>query len=151
MNLTIRGATAEDAPALTALMHASSAYAGEYARILEGYAVTPEQLGRDLVMLAEQEGRLLGFYSLITGDDPELDLMFVIDEEQGTGLGRTLFEHMKTEAAARGITTVTIVSHPPSTGFYERMGAVRVGERRASGRVSWTRAILELAVTRSKL
>jgi GNAT superfamily N-acetyltransferase len=145
METNIRRATAADASRLTDLMQSSSAYDGEYARILNGYRVTPEQICRDLIFLAETGNRLLGFYSLMLSEEPELDLMFVADETQGTGLGRRLFEHMQKQARERGIPAVRIVSHPPSVGFYLSMGAKMVGLKPPSGtRVTWERPVLTM-------
>ncbi|WP_144300152.1 GNAT family N-acetyltransferase [Elioraea rosea] len=149
MEFSIRQALADDAAALTGLMHASSAYGGKYASILDGYAVTPEQIARDVVFVAEGDGRALGFYSLTLADEPELDLLFVADGTQGSGLGRALFSHMLDEARRRGHGSVRIVSHPPSVGFYERMGARLVGTKPPSGgRVRWSRPILEVPTGR---
>ncbi len=128
------------------LMHASRAYAGVYRRILDGYALTPEQIARDHVVVADRDGHVLGFYSLITGSKPELDLMFVADDAQGTGMGACLLRHMGKEAERLGIVSVRIVSHPPSAGFYERMGAIRIGTKPPSGRVTWERPILDLPI-----
>ncbi len=83
-----------------------------------------------------------GFYSLTLGNAPELDLMFVADRGQGLGIGRALFEHMLARARQRGLRAVKIVSHPPSLGFYRRMGAVEVGVAPPAGRVTWPRPIL---------
>lgn len=146
---TIRRAELGDLPALNALMHASSAYAGEYARILEGYDVTEAQIASDVVVLAERLGVVAGFYSLVTAPQPELDLMFVADAAQGSGLGRALFAHMRAEALARGIGEVKIISHPPALPFYERMGAIRVGESPPHGKATWARPILKLDTSRS--
>lgn len=141
----IHRATAADALRLTRLMQDSPAYRGDYARILDSYQVTADQIARDLIFLAEAEGRLLGFYSLMLGDEPELDLLFVAEAAQGTGLGRRLFVHMREKARERGIAAVKIVSHPPSVGFYRRMGAELVGAKPPSPpRVSWERPVLVL-------
>ena len=146
MTATIRRARAGDADALTRLMHASSAYAGRYGAILDGYAVTPGQIAHDLLFVAESNGRVEGFYSLALGDEPELDLMFVTDRTQGSGLGRALFDHMAATAASQGVAAVKIISHPPSVGFYERMGARIVGRLPPSARVAWERPILNLHI-----
>ena len=127
-------------------MKSVRAYRGAYGAILENYALGEAQLHRNLIFLAEAGSEVLGFYSLITSDEPELDLMFVADAAQGTGLGRILFEHMRETARSHGIASVLIVSHPPSVGFYERLGAVRVGMKPPSGRVTWERPVLRLAV-----
>jgi GNAT superfamily N-acetyltransferase len=150
MDATIRRASACDAEALTELMHSSSAYRGEYARILENYAVTADQIERDLIFAVEAESGLLGFYSLTLIGEPELDLMFVADAMRGTGLGRLLFEHMRAQAADRGIERVRIVSHPPATGFYEAMGSVHAGVSPPSGKASWSRPILCLPIEASR-
>ncbi len=128
-------------------MHGSAAYQGEYARILEGYAVSAEQVQRDLIFLATDGETVLGFYSLANVDSaPELDLMFVGDKAQGAGVGAALFEHMRNTAHSLGITKIKIVSHPPAERFYTRMGAERIGLKPPSGRVSWPRPILFLEI-----
>ena len=144
----IRRAVATDAETLTTLTHASSAYAGAYRAILVGYAITPAQVERDELHVAvDGDGRVLGYYSLVTDADcAELDLLFVDDAAQGRGLGALLFAHMRQRAAALGIPRVRIVSHPPSEAFYLRMGAVRVGEQPPRGRVGWSRPVLDLVV-----
>ncbi len=142
----IRPALSDDATALTQLMHGSAAYEGSYATILEGYAVTPQQIDRDVIYVAELDGELCGFYSLKLEGEPELDLMFVADGVQGIGLGSKLFKHMKLEARLRGIASVKIVSHPPSVGFYRAMGAIIVGTKPPAAKATWSRPILSVAV-----
>jgi N-acetylglutamate synthase-like GNAT family acetyltransferase len=144
MTAAIRRATADDIAALEALMGASKAYQGEFAPMLAGYSLSADQLDRDLVFLVELNGVVVGFYSLVTEGEPELDLMFVTDATQGTGLGARLFAHMADQARVLGIDAVKIVSNPPAEGFYRRMGAERVGTRRPKGRVTWTQPILYL-------
>ncbi|WP_200946494.1 GNAT family N-acetyltransferase [Devosia sp. Root685] len=144
--LTIRPAEPADAEPLTALMHASSAYTGAYASILEGYAITPAQLAKDLFYVALLDGAISGFYSLTLAGEPELDLLFVADSAQGTGLGKTLFQHMANQAKRRGLSAVKIVSHPPSVGFYQRMGATITGTKPPTAKVTWERPILTLPI-----
>lgn len=145
-SLHIRRASPDDAQALTDLMQASRAYEGGYRSILDGYAVTREQIARDVIYLADQNGQVVGFYSLTLASEPELDLLFVADGAQGTGLGNLLIQHMKEQARQRGIQNVKIVSHPPSVGFYQRMGAAIIGTAPPTKKVTWTRPILSLAI-----
>ena len=147
MSETFRRATAADLPALDRLMRGVSAYHGEFAPMLDGYSLTPEQFERDIVVVAEAAGQALGFYSLIIEGEPELDLMFVADATQGTGLGARLFRHMAAEAKARGIDAVKIISNPPAEGFYRRMGAERIGTKRPKGRITWSQPIFYLRQT----
>ncbi|MGN6313859.1 MAG: GNAT family N-acetyltransferase [Rhodanobacteraceae bacterium] len=145
MTILIRRAHADDAPALTALMHDSSAYRGEYAAILADYAISPAQIARDAMFVAEDADAPLGFYSLANVEgEPELDLLFVSDAAQGRGLGALLFRHMLDTARALDIGVIKIVSHPPAEGFYRRMGAKRIGTTKPSGRVAWPRTVLTI-------
>ena len=96
------------------------------------------------MFLAERDGALAGFYSLILQDEPELDLMFVADTAQATGIGTLLIGHLRDEARRLGISTIQIVSHPPSVGFYQRMGATIVGLQAPADKAAWERPILSL-------
>jgi GNAT superfamily N-acetyltransferase len=122
----ISRASASDAGKVTELMQESAAYQGEYASILEGYRVTEDYLATHPAFVAHAQREVVGFYSLIEYP-AELDLLFVADSAQGTGIGAWLIEHMLGQAAELGMTEIRVVSHPPATGFYERMGARRVG------------------------
>lgn len=144
--LKIRPAERGDAEALTQLMHQSSAYHGDYASILDGYAITADQIDSDVFYIADLQDDIAGFYSLALDDEPELDLMFVADHAQGSGIGAKLFQHMAAEAKRRGIPSIKIISHPPSVGFYQRMGATIVGTKPPTMKVTWERPILNLAI-----
>lgn len=127
-------------------MHASSAYSGRYSSILDGYAVTRSQIAQDMFFVADRNGEICGFYSLTLEGEPELDLMFVADGAQGIGLGAMLFQHMKSEAKRRGVSTVKIISHPPSVGFYQTMGAIIIGTKAPTTKATWSRPILTLSI-----
>ena len=145
--MIIRRAVPSDAAVLDRLMHDSSAYRGEYSVMLQSYAVTAEQVTSDEVYVLEDANKILGFYSLTNLKScPELDLLFVADEAQGKHLGALLFEHMRQQAALLGASEVKIVAHPPAETFYLRMGATKTGVKPPSGRVTWSRPILLLAV-----
>ncbi|MDQ0325454.1 GNAT superfamily N-acetyltransferase [Rhodopseudomonas julia] len=142
----LRRAQERDRAALNALTQASAAYRGPYRAMLDGYVIGEAQLVEDIFVLAERAGKILGYYSLTTTPAPELDLLFVANEAQGTGLGAALITDLKREAATRGIRAIKIISHPPAQAFYEKMGARVVGQEPASGPVSWARPILELTI-----
>jgi ribosomal protein S18 acetylase RimI-like enzyme len=50
----------------------------------------------------------------------------------GTGIGRALFAHVVQRAAEQGAAVVELEADPHAAGFYERLGAQRVGERRSA-------------------
>ena len=129
---------ASDAEALTLLAQGSSTLAGKYRAIVPDLVITADHIRRDHVYVCEAGGEAVGFYSLIVGEDgAELDLMFVADSVQGSGVGRLLFGHMAENARRLGHRGVSLVSLPPAEGFYARMGAVRMGKRAPSGHVTW--------------
>ncbi|WLI88866.1 GNAT family N-acetyltransferase [Massilia sp. R2A-15] len=143
----IRRADPGDRHRLTELMHSSSAYRGKYAAILAGYEISREQVENDLMYVAEYRHQLVGFFSLTNPrNNPELDLMFVSDDAQGKGVGRLLFDHLRTVARENCVTRIDIVAHPPAEEFYLRMGAFRSGTKEAGGRVSWERPVLSLEI-----
>jgi GNAT superfamily N-acetyltransferase len=144
--MRMRRARPDEAETLTAIMRASRAYGGEYYIMVKRYAVTPQMIEDEEVWVAEDNGAVLGFYCLLDGPRPELDLMFTVDDAQGRGIGKTLFAHMKERARARRFPSVRIVSHPPSVGFYTRMGARLIGNVPSTGHVTWSRPELELIV-----
>ncbi|WP_103337534.1 GNAT family N-acetyltransferase [Amycolatopsis sp. CA-126428] len=142
--IEIRRANPAQAAALTALVHASSTYQGDYASILDGYTITPDHLEAHPAFTAAKDGEILGFYALLAG---KLDLLFVADRAQGLGIGARLIEHMLAEARERGLDSVRVVSHPPALAFYVRMGARRTGTIPANPpKVRWDRPELRFDV-----
>ncbi|MDX2661096.1 GNAT family N-acetyltransferase [Streptomyces stelliscabiei] len=148
LSTTIKRATMQDADRLTRLIHSCGAYRGPYASIISGYRVTADYIARHRVFVAVDETeRLQGFYALLL-TPPELDLAFVADDVQGSGLGRLLIKHIITQARAAGLTEVLVVSHPPAEEFYRRLGAVRVGTVAPSPpKVDWERPELRFTTT----
>lgn len=149
-SITVKRADTRDAERLTALVRASGAYTGEYASMVSDYVVGSEYIARHRVFIAiDAADSLLGFYGLVL-DPPELDLAFVADEAQGTGVGRLLVEHMLDEARAANLTEVRVISHPPAEKFYHHMGAERVGTVAPTPpRVTWERPELRFVLARS--
>ena len=142
--IEIHRATTDQAGALTALMHASSAYQGDYASILEGYEVTAGYIEVNPTFVAITDDEIRGFYALV---NDELDILFVADSAQGLGIGRLLVNHLLDEARARGIRSIRVVSHPPALPFYVRMGARRTGTIPAKPpKVRWERPELHFDV-----
>jgi N-acetylglutamate synthase-like GNAT family acetyltransferase len=137
---TIRRARYADSLMLTQMVRESSAYGGEYRRMVETVSISPEQIARDLMYVYELVGRIAGFYSLkYDAGRAELDFLFVDNNAQGQGVGRILFQHMLGEAQRLGIAEVLIVSHPPAEAFYARMGAATIGVQPPAGRITWAR------------
>ena len=152
MKTLLRRATPRDVPELSRIAHAAKRHWGYPEDLLEIWApdltVTTEDLEADLVCCAERDDGIAGFYS-VSGDGPtrEVEHMWVLPEHIGSGLGRILFEHMCETLTALRVERLLIASDPNAVGFYERMGAKRIGDVPATpaGR---TLPLMELKIAR---
>jgi GNAT superfamily N-acetyltransferase len=83
-------------------------------------------LGR--VLVARQDGVVVGHLQLIPTDDPatvELKSMAVVDDLQGQGVGRALIDEAVRRSAAEGKTRMTVSTAAADVGalrFYQRCG-----------------------------
>lgn len=144
--LRIRPAKPEEARALTALALASKAVWGYPAALRAQFrnelTITPAYIAGHPVFVAErrqadgcgQGAVMLAFGALdpITDCLVDLSFMFVAPDAMRQGIGRALFAHLCGTACARGFTGMKIVADPHALGFYERMGAVRIGEEESA-------------------
>ena len=74
------------------------------------------------------DGQPVGFYGLSSdGGQLWLEHLWVLPEAMGRGVGRALFVHALKRARALGFQSLEIESDPNAEGFYQRMGARRVG------------------------
>lgn len=95
----------------------------------EVIAVQPEHLTEGITNVLEVQGHVIGFY-VLRGDAPEMELsrMMVEPDKIGTGCGRRLWEHAVETARGLGVRVIIIDGDPNAEPFYQRMGAVTVGE-----------------------
>lgn len=149
----MRAARSSDASKLTHIVRESSAYSGEYRKMVERVTITPEQIARDTIFVYELDGEIAGFYSLKEHADEkeiELDFLFVANEYLGAGIGRRLFQHLLDEARRLGYSSVMIVAHPPAEAFYVKMGAAKVGVVPPRDHVTWERAKMRVVISASE-
>lgn len=138
----IRAAQPGEAGLLSRLAIASKAHWGYPEEWLEQWtdelSVAPGEVAPHFVHLAEEEGQVVGFYSLIplSKDTVDLGHLFVLPGLLGRGIGRQLFEHLTALASSLGYRRLLIVSDPYAATFYEHCGAARTGEQpsKISGR-----------------
>jgi GNAT superfamily N-acetyltransferase len=80
------------------------------------------------VTVAEEDGAVVGFYSL-AGEPPAgvLDLMFVDPDHIRRGIGRRLWAHTVDTARGAGLVSFSLDADPFAEPFYLAMGAVRIG------------------------
>ncbi len=129
----IRLALGEDAATLTGIAHDAKRHWGYPEHWIqhwqEDLTISSEFISNNQVYVAEREGEIIGFYALAVEDQKaELEHMWVAPKHIGTGVGKELFIHAMQIAAGENISEVEISADPNAAGFYQRMGARRIGE-----------------------
>ncbi|MDR3320841.1 MAG: GNAT family N-acetyltransferase [Synergistaceae bacterium] len=135
-SLVIRPARFDEADLLSQVCFRARSY-WEYPRELlvhweesGAMSVSPEEIDENPTYLIEDEGEVLGFYTLrISGSECLIENLCVLPEFVGADLRARLFLHACEIAEASGANQITIVSDPLACGFYEEMGAERIGEK----------------------
>ena len=129
--LEIRDASPGELPALSAIAWAAKAHWGYPEPWLERWR--PE-LTYDAATLATQDvfvveaERVLGVAGIsLEGTDAEIEGLWVAPQAMGRGAGRALFAECVRRARLAGATRLLIDSDPNAVGFYQRMGATRIG------------------------
>ena len=131
--MNIRQASSEEAAELTRIAHDAKRHWGYPEHWMEHWdadlTISPEFISNNQVFVAEEGDRLSGFYALtIKNQKAELEHMWVAPDAIGTGIGKALFLSAMQKAAELKVRSVEISSDPNAEGFYQKMGAYRVGE-----------------------
>jgi GNAT superfamily N-acetyltransferase len=99
------------------------------AACVEPLTLTERDLEYDIIVVAMDASAMAGMAQLgYVGDCMEVDMLFVDPVYIGSGCGRVLMNWCQTTALALGHSRLRIEADPGAVGFYERMGAVRIGE-----------------------
>jgi GNAT superfamily N-acetyltransferase len=99
---------------------------------------SPQGLREREVYVAETQGQVIGWVSLMSRDDVcWLDDLWIEPEWIGRKVGSLLFGHAVERAKQRGATRMEWEAEPNALGFYERMGGryLRDSEPSIWGRV----------------
>lgn len=136
MHLQIRRATPDEADTLTAIAHAAKRhwnYPEQWIEIWrDDLTITPDFIANNEVYVALVDGTIAGCCALVVSDSPaELEHMWIDPQRMGNGVGRSLFEYAKERAKQLGLPELELSADPNAEGFYERMGAERIGEIQA--------------------
>lgn len=145
--VSLRAGRPDDAVTMRGIhRRAKSSHGYTDAQMEQFAAEVTETLTSDLIasnafVIAEQAGNMVGFAGVLDTGDPEtlhLEYLFIDPDAQGSGIGRRLFEWAVEEATARGVAALEFHSDPHVTGFYDRLGATRVGETPSSVIEGWS-------------
>lgn len=133
MTVFVRPATIEDAGVLTDICKRSKAHWGYPRAYLDLWAgeltITEQKIAEYQTYCAlDADGDIIGF-GMLCADTPtgEIENLYVCPSAMGSGVGRLLMDTLKSAARNAGCTHLELDSDPHALGFYERMGAVKVG------------------------
>jgi GNAT superfamily N-acetyltransferase len=134
--LRIRDARPEDADALASLLGQLG-----YPTEAEAVARRMERLAGDRLVVAEVDGRVVGFGQLhvapaieYEGDAARLAALVVDEDRRRAGVGRALVDALEAEARARGCVLLYVTTaerREDAHAFYERVGLEYTGRRYA--------------------
>ena len=131
--MTIRRASPEDAPSLTAIAHHAKQHWGYPEHWIKHWeadlTISEDFIRSNQVYVAERDSQICGFYALCADwTKAELEHMWVAPDYIGTGIGKELFLDAMDRSTAMNVRRIDITADPNAAGFYERMGAQRTGD-----------------------
>ena len=133
MTVRVRLARANERAELEALqLRASLANPGDREAVLahgDSIVIPPGQIANGQIFVAEGDGGILGFCSVLNrpDGDTELDGLFVEPTLWRGGVGRTLVECAKRYGHERSVSWLHVVGNTHAEGFYEACGFARYG------------------------
>jgi GNAT superfamily N-acetyltransferase len=133
MSIHIRRARADEAETLTEIAHAAKRHWGYPEQWIEHWktdlTITPEFIAAHEVYVAIINEEAVGCCAIVfSAGRAALEHMWIRPQHMGAGVGRALFLHAKERAEEVGIAVLEISADPNAEGFYQRMGARRIGE-----------------------
>jgi GNAT superfamily N-acetyltransferase len=134
----VRRAAADEADALNAVIVRSKSYWGYAPAVVEAYraflCLEPEFIERNPVYCAEVDGITAGVshFNAVGRAEIELFHLFVDPAFIGQGIGKLLWRHAVDGSRSMGGTALVFDSDPHARPFYERLGAVVVGDHEST-------------------
>jgi GNAT superfamily N-acetyltransferase len=129
----IRRATPGQADILTAIAFAAKRHWGYPDAWIQLWSpsltITPEFIEKHETYVAWMDEQPVGFCAFSLEDDKaSMEHLWVLPGYIGKGIGAALFKHASSRCKELGARVLKIESDPNAQGFYERMGAKKVGE-----------------------
>ena len=133
MGIEILRAKPDQAKTLTQIAFAAKRHWGYPERWIQIWSpiltVSPEFIEENDTYVALKDDKAIGFYAItIEGKKASLGHLWVLSEHMGKGVGANLFRHALSRCKEIGAHILEIESDPNAQGFYECMGAVKVGQ-----------------------
>jgi GNAT superfamily N-acetyltransferase len=124
--------TSERAPLEALQTRASLSNPGDRAALLanpDAIALPDQQIDAGQVVVAELDGRIVGFASVLprADGDSELDGLFVEPDQWRNGIGGALVAECIAMARAQGSTVLHVIGNPHAAAFYSACGFEQSG------------------------
>lgn len=148
MDVDIRRARQNENKQLTRISFAAKRYWNypeEYFEVWKSeLTISEDYINNNDVFAAEEDGVLAAYYSVVEVKQEFmagqtlvekgfwLEHMFVLPKWIGCGIGRKMYEHMKSLCKSKGISELRIFADTNAKGFYDKMGAIYIEERPSS-------------------
>ena len=130
--MRIRRARPDDAETLSRVAFrakASWGYPREWLTAWDAALTVSEPYVREHgVFVADAAGRIAGFVAVEAGPPPEIGHLWVDPEWQGEGIGRALVDRAVRFGRRRGWRSYRIEADPNAVPFYEKLGALKIGD-----------------------
>lgn len=132
-NMHLRRARTSEAGLLTEIALEAKAhwkYPNEWLQLwAPALTVQPEQIDEHAFFVATINDAIVGFCAVFRGEHGvDLEHMWTKPAFMGRGIGCAMFEHACLWMQEQGIENFQIVADPGALGFYQKMGAVVIGE-----------------------
>jgi GNAT superfamily N-acetyltransferase len=127
-----RALRSERAPLEALQMRASLNNPGDRAALLanpDAVALPDQQIDAGQVVVAERDGRIVGFASVLprADGDSELDGLFVEPDQWRNGIGAALITQCIAMARAQSSTILHVIGNPHAAAFYSACGFAQSG------------------------
>jgi GNAT superfamily N-acetyltransferase len=136
MDIQIRRARPDEASVLTEIAHAAKRHWGYPENWIQEWradlTITPEFITNNEMYVAVKGVEIAGCCAISFSESAaELEHMWIRPEHMGAGIGRALFDYIRERATSLKLPALELSADPNAEGFYERMGARRIGEVRS--------------------
>ena len=97
------------------------------------YQVTDDFIRKNPTFILYEDGRIIGFYSLLIKQEGNIiDFFYIEPQCIGKGYGEKMWNHLENYCKGHNIKDFTLVTSPQAKEFYEKMGAIQIGEVESS-------------------
>ena len=133
MDIHILRATPDQSETLTQIAFAAKRHWGYPERWIQLWSpilmITSEFIERNETYVAFLDDVPVGFCAIsVVNEKASVEHMWVLPDHTGKGIGAKLFLYMLSRCKELGAKILEIESDPNAQGFYEHMGAKKVGE-----------------------